>query len=153
MHATAFREKSYTLFLVPAEVMYFCNAFASPTLYPFPPPLVSLFSINSSQSLYNPCNNPGERASKTFFFLTLTPIDPILVWYLSLSQDISVNRILRSQELAFVMYSRGEWDAMPIGNQIHTRFPGTSCPAIMYSSFRHRTYQSWAFLCMAVFHF
>lgn len=79
MHSTALGEKKDTLFLAPAEVMYFCNVVASPTSHPFLPPLVSLFSINSSQSLYNLCNNLGERASKTLFFLTLIPIDPILL--------------------------------------------------------------------------
>lgn len=32
MHATALGEKSYTLYRAPAEVMYFCNAVASPPL-------------------------------------------------------------------------------------------------------------------------
>ena len=76
--AAALGEKRDTLFLAPAKVRYFCNAAASPTLTPSPP-LVSLFPINSSQSLYNPCNNLGERAGKTLFFLTLMPMDPILV--------------------------------------------------------------------------
>lgn len=123
VHATALGGKATHYFWHRQKIMHFCRAIAFPTPHPFLPSLVPLFSINSSQSLYNPCNNPGERAGKTLFFLTLIPIDPILVWYLSLSQDISANRILRSQELAFVIYSRGKWDAMPIGNQIHARFP------------------------------
>lgn len=54
---------------------------------PSPAPATSaLFSIDSSQSLYNPCNHPAERAGETFFFLTLIPIDPILLRYLSLHE-------------------------------------------------------------------
>lgn len=152
--AAALGEKRTTLLLAPAKVMYFCGTVASsPAPHPFLPPLVSLFSINSSQSLYNPCNNPGERAGKTLFFLTLIPIDPILVWYLSLSQDISANRILRSQEPALVMYSRGEWDEMPIGNQIRARFAWEELSGYnaQHSSFMCRTHQSCTFLCVVYF--
>lgn len=79
LHARdALGEHSYTLLLAPAEVMHFCNA-AAPPLPPPPPPLVSLFSINASQSLYNPCDNPARgRAGEALFFLTLTPTDPAL---------------------------------------------------------------------------
>lgn len=120
----------------------FCSAVTSPTPHLLLPPLVSLFSINSSQSLYNPCNNPRERASKTFFFLTLIPMDPILLWHCSPSQDILANRILGSQELALAMYSKGERNTLPIGDQIHTRSPGISCPATTYHSSRYKTHQS-----------
>lgn len=88
-------------------------------------PLVSLFSINSFQSSYAPCNNPGKRARKTLFFLTLIPIDPVLQWYLSLSPSISANRILQTQELEPLIYCTGKWDTMHTGNQTNTtRFLG-----------------------------
>lgn len=87
-------------------------------------PLLSLFSINSFQSLYAPCNNPGKRARKTLFFLTLIPIDPVLQWYHSLSRSISANRILQTQELEPLIYCTGKWDTMPTGNQTNTRLLG-----------------------------
>lgn len=75
------REEGHVIFgTSKSQVFLQCCCFSY--LYPFLPPLVSLFPINSSQSLYNPCNNLGERAGKTLFFLTLMPMDPILVWYL-----------------------------------------------------------------------
>lgn len=81
MHATALRERKLPiiLFFGISKSHVFCNAVTSPIPHLLLPPLVSLFSINSSQSLYNPCNNPEERARKTFFFLTLIPMDRILL--------------------------------------------------------------------------
>lgn len=72
--------------------------------HPVPTTYGSLFSVNSSLSLYNPCNNPEERASKTLFFLTLIPTDPTLLWFFALLHEISANRSPRSQELALQMY-------------------------------------------------
>lgn len=118
--------------------MYFCNSVTSPTYPLFSPPLVSLFSVNSSLSLYNPCNNPEERARKTLFFLTLIPTDPTLLWFLALLQGISANRSLRSQELALGMYSRGEGDV----RITRTQFPRTGCPAVMCSGSRPSAFQS-----------
>lgn len=119
-------------------IMYFCNSVTSPTYPLFSPPLVSLFSVNSSLPLYNPCNNPEERASKTLFFLTLIPTDPTLLWFLALLQGISANRSLRSQELALGMYSRGEGDV----RITRTQFPRTGSPAVMCSSSRPSAFQS-----------
>lgn len=64
---------SCKLFL--AEVKFTSLSYA---VSAFSLPLVSLFSINSSQSLCKPCYNWGERANKTLFILTLIPIDPIV---------------------------------------------------------------------------
>lgn len=115
MHVSALGGKnSRTLFLATVK---FTSQLRCQFCSPPHTPLVSLFSINSSQSLYNPRNNPGERARKTLFFLTLIPIDPVLQWYLSLSQSISANRILQTQELALLIYSAGKWDTMPTTNQ------------------------------------
>lgn len=127
MHVSALgRKNSRTLFLATVKFT------SQPCCwFPSPPhtPLVSLFSINSSQSLYNPCNNPGERARKTLFFLTLIPIDPVLQWYLFLSQGISANRMLQTQELAPLIYSKASGiQCPPVISHTQQGFFGTACP-------------------------
>lgn len=107
-----------------------------------PPSLVpttsgSLFSVNLSLSLYNPCNNPEERASKTFFFLTLMPTDPTLLRFFALLHEISANRSpeARSWHCKCI---QGEGrvstvDHMYTHKHARMQFPSTSCPAVMDS--------------------
>lgn len=120
MRAFALGAKGCMFFLVTVSHVRLQSC-CFPTSHQFLPTLVSLFSINSSQSLCNPHNKQGERANKTLFFLTLIPTDPTRLRYLSLSQAIAAERILRSQELAFQCIPE-QGDVMPTGNQIHSRF-------------------------------
>lgn len=98
------------------------NAVASPTPHPLLSPLLSLFSIDSSQSLYNPCNHPAERAGETLFFLTLIPIDPILEIPLLITEYLREQNPQKSGTgICNVFQRRAGGDAH--WSRIHTRFP------------------------------
>lgn len=101
-------------------IMYFCNSVTSSTYPLFSPPLVSLFSVNSSLSLYNPRNNPGERASKTLFVLTLLPTDLL---YCDSSPYYKASQLTEASEA-----KNWPWECIPevkgmCGSHAH-HFPG-----------------------------
>lgn len=76
---------------------YFCNAIASPTLAPSYHLWFLCFLLTASQSLYNPCNNPGRKGRQNIILLDTNA-------YGSYSGDLPITEYLitasSSQKLA-----------------------------------------------------